>query len=150
MHIDKDLIFLNPKVESINMLFELMCAELEKRGWIEADFFNSLIERERKFPTGLDTGKIKIALPHTDPDKVIIEGMAVAIIKKPLDFAEMGYQGKRLVPVSIVFLLLLKKGKVEFYHKLLNKIKNSDILLKIYESGSRQAACRLLTRSLNT
>ncbi len=150
MHIDKDLIFLDPKVKSIDMLFELMCAELEKRGFIGADFFKSLIERERKFPTGLDTGKIKIAIPHTDPDKVIIEGMAVAIIKKPLDFAEMGYQGKRLVPVSIVFLLLLKKGKVEFYHKLLNKIKNSDILLKIYESSSRQDACQLLTRSLNT
>jgi len=150
MHIDKDLIFLDPKVKSIDMLFELMCAELEKRGFIGADFFKSLIERERKFPTGLDTGKIKIAIPHTDPDRVIIEGMAVAVIKKPLDFAEMGYQGKRLVPVSIVFLLLLKKGKVEFYHKLLNKIKNSDILLKIYESSSRQDACRLLTRSLNT
>ena len=150
MHIDKDLIFLDPKAKSIDMLFELMCAKLEKRGWIEADFFKSLIERERKFPTGLDTGKIKIAIPHTDPDKVIIEGMAVAIIKKPLDFTEMGYPGKRLVPVSIVFLLLLKKGKVEFYHKLLNKIKNSDILLKIYESRSRQDACRLLTRSLNT
>ena len=149
MHIDKDLIFLNPKVKNIDMLFELMCAELEKKSWVETDFFNSLIERERKFPTGLDTGKIKIAMPHTDPDKVAIEGMAVAVIKKPIYFAAMGYPGKRLVPVNIVFLLLLKEGKVEFYHKLLNKIKNSDILLKIYESRSRQAACRLLTRSLN-
>ncbi len=150
MHIDKDLIFLDPKVKSIDMLFELMCAELKKKGWVEADFFKSLIERERKFPTGLDTGKIKIAIPHTDPDKVLIEGMAVAVIKKPIDFTEMGHPDKRQVPVSIVFLLLLKKGKVEFYHKLLNKIKNSDILLKIYESRSRQDACRLLTRSLNT
>ncbi|MES0340919.1 MAG: PTS sugar transporter subunit IIA [Candidatus Humimicrobiaceae bacterium] len=149
MHIDKDLIFLDPKVKSIDMLFELMCAELEKKSWVETDFFNSLIERERRFPTRLDTGKIKIAIPHTDPDKVVIEGMAVAVIKKPLDFAEMGYPGKRLLPVNIVFLLLLKKGKAEFYHKLLNKIKNSDILLKIYESGSRQDACQLLTRSLN-
>lgn len=150
MNIDKDLIFLDPKVQSIDMLFELMCAELEKRGWIKADFFSSLIERERRFPTGLDTGKIKIAIPHTDPGRVIIEGMAVAVIKKPLDFAEMGYPDKRLLPVNIVFLLLLKKGKVKFYHKLLNKIKNSDILLKIYESENRQDACQLLTRSLNT
>ncbi len=150
MHIDKDLIFLDPKVKSIDMLFELMCTELEKKHWIGADFFDTLVERERRFPTGLDTGKIKIAVPHADPDRVIIEGMAVAVIKKPIDFAEMGHPGKRLLPVNIVFLLLLKKGKVEFYHKLLNKIKNSDILLKIYESGSRQDACRLLTRSLNT
>jgi PTS system galactitol-specific IIA component len=150
MHIDKDLIFLDPKIRSIDMLFRMMSAELEKKGWIEADFLNSLIKREERFPTGLDTGKIKIAVPHTDPDKVIIEGLSVAVIKKPLDFAEMGYPGKRLLPVNIVFLLLLKKGKAEFYHKLLNKIKNSDILLKIYESGSRQDACQLLTRSLNT
>ena len=150
MHIDKDLIFLDPKIRSIDMLFRMMSAELEKKGWIEADFLNSLIKREERFPTGLDTGKIKIAIPHTDPDKVLIEGMAVAVIKKPINFAEMGHPDKRQVPVSIVFLLLLKKGKVEFYHKLLNKIKNSDILLKIYESRSRQDACRLLTRSLNT
>ena len=83
MHIDKDLIFLDPKVQSIDMLFKLICAELEKRGWIGTDFFNSLIEREGRFPTGLNTGKIKIAVPHTDPDKVIIEGMAVAVIKSP-------------------------------------------------------------------
>ena len=76
--------------------------------------------------------------------------MAVAIIKKPLDFTEMGSPDRRILPVNIVFLLLLKKGKAEFYHKLLNKIKNSDILLKIYESGNRQDACQLLTRSLNT
>jgi len=150
MHIDKDLIFLDPKVQSIDMLFKLICAELEKRGWIGTDFFNSLIERERRFPTGLNTGKIKIAVPHTDPDKVIIEGMTVAVIKKPLDFAEMGHHGKRLLPVNIVFLLLLKKGRVEFYQKLLNKIKNSDILLKIYESGNKRDTCQILTRSLNT
>ena len=149
MHINKDLIFLDPKIRSIDMLFEIMCAELEKKGWIEADFLSSLIEREERFPTGLDTGKIKIAVPHTDPEKVIIEGLAVAVIKKPLDFAEMGHPDKQLLPVNIVFLLLLKKGKAEFYHKLLNKIKNSDILLKLYESENRQDACQLLIRSLN-
>ena len=150
MHIDKDLIFLDPEAGSIEVLLRLMSTELEKKGCVETDFFESLIRREKKFPTGLDTGEIKIAIPHTDPDKVIIEGMAIAIIKKPLDFIEMGSPDRRILPVNIVFLLLLKNGKAEFYHKLLNKIKNSDILLKIYESGNRQDACQLLTRSLNT
>ncbi len=150
MHIDKNLIFLDPEAGSIEVLFKLMSVELEKKGCIEADFFESLIAREKRFPTGLDTGKIKIAIPHTDPDKVIIEGMAVAVIKKPLDFTEMGSPVKRLLPVNIIFLLLLKNRKAEFYHMLLNKIKNSDILLKIYESGNRQDACQLLIRLLNT
>lgn len=150
MQIDKDLIFLNPEAESIDMLFKLMCAALEKKGWVKDDFYICLINRERKFPTGLDTGRIKIAIPHTDPDKVARAGMVVAVLKKPLDFGEMGSPGPKLLPVKIVFLLMLKRGRAKFYHKLLNKIKNSDILLRIYQADSRQDICQLLMKSLNT
>ncbi|MCJ7665161.1 MAG: PTS sugar transporter subunit IIA [Actinobacteria bacterium] len=150
MQIERDLIFLNPQVESIDMLFKLMCAALEKKGWVKDDFCICLINRERQFPTGLDTGDIKIAIPHTDPDKVICEGMAVAVLKKSLDFGEMGSPGTKSLPVNIVFLLLIKKGKVKFYHKILNKIKNSDILLKLYQADSRQDVWQLLIKSLNT
>ena len=150
MQIDRDLIFLNPEARSIDMLFKLMCTTLEKKGWVKDDFYIYLINRERQFPTGLDTGSIKIAIPHTGPDKVIIEGMAVAVLEKPLGFGEMGNPGTELLPVKIVFLLLLKSGRVKFYHKLLNKIKNSDILFKIYQADSRQAICQLLIKSLNT
>ena len=150
MQIDEDLIFLNPEAESIDILFKLMCTALEKKGWVKDDLCICLTNRDREFPTGLDTGSIKIAIPHTGPDKVTCEGMAVAVLKKPLDFGEMGSTGPKLLPVKIVFLLLLKKGRAKFYHKLLNKIKNSDILLRIYQADSRQAICQLLMKSLNT
>jgi len=76
--------------------------------------------------------------------------MAVAVLKKPLDFGEMGSPGPKLLPVKIVFLLMLKRGRAKFYHKLLNKIKNSDVLLRIYQADSRQDICQLLMKSLNT
>ena len=33
-------------------------------------FTSHLPEREKLYPTGLDTGEYKIAIPHTDPDMV--------------------------------------------------------------------------------
>lgn len=149
MLIYRDLLFIYPEVKKTDDLFLLFSQVLKKKGWVKNDFYTSLIKRENDFPTGLDTGRIKIAIPHTDTRKVIVEGMAVAVLKNPLTFGEMGNPGNK-ISIKIVFLLLLKNNKAKFYSNLLNKIQNSDILLKIYEADSRQNLCRLLTRLLDT
>ncbi len=149
MLINKDNIFIDPAVSSTSELFELFYKNLFEKGFVREDFYNALVEREKSYPTGLDTGNIKIAIPHTDSNMIIREGMAVAVLKEPVSFSEMGDPASSL-RVNIVFLLLIKDRKAKFYHILLNKIKNSDILHKIYKSDNKQALCLLLTKLLNT
>ncbi len=149
MLIDKDNIFIDPVIDNRQELFELFNKNLFKKGFVKKGFYRALIEREKAYPTGLNTGNIKIALPHTDTDMVTKEGIAIATVKNPVLFGEMGNPDS-MIGVNIIFLLLIKDNKAKFYHNLLNKIKNSDILHKIYESDNSQALCLLLIKLLNT
>jgi len=149
MLVDKDNIFIDPVINNRQELFELFNKNLFEKGFVKKGFCRALIERERAYPTGLDTGNIKIAIPHTDSNMIIQEGVAVAVLKNPVSFGKMDDPDNSL-GVNIVFLLFIKDSKAKFYHILLNKIKNSDILHKIYESDNSQALCLLLTKLLNT
>jgi len=149
MLIDKDNILIDPAASSTPELFELFYKNLFEKGFVKKGFYRALIEREKSFPTGLDTGNIKIAIPHTDSDMIIREGIAIAVLRNPILFGEMSAPDNSL-RVNIVFLLLIKDSRAEFYRNLLNKIKNSDILHKICESNNSQVLCLLLIKSLNT
>lgn len=149
MLIDKDNIFIDPVVNGRSELFKFLSKGLYEKGFVKKGFYEALIEREKDHPTGLDTGKIKIAIPHTDPDMILKESIVLITVNDPIIFNEMGSPNSML-GVSIIFLLLIKGGRSKFYHNLLNKIKNSDILNKIYESDNRQALCQLLIKLLNT
>ncbi len=149
MLINKDNIFIDPAVNSTSELFGLFYKNLFEKCFVKEGFYRALTEREKSYPTGLDTGNIKIAIPHTDFNMILREGMAVAVLKNPVLFGEMGDPDNSL-RINIVFLLLIKDRKTKFYRILLNKIKNSDILHKIYESDDSQALCLLLTKLLNT
>jgi galactitol PTS system EIIA component len=149
MHVDKENIFINPKTSSYLELFRLFHKSLFERGYVKKDFYKSLAAREKSYPTGLDTEPIKIAIPHTDSDMIIKEGLALAVVDTPLAFEKMGNPGS-IIQVNIIFLLLIKNYKAKFYHNLLNKIRNSDILQRIYKTEDRQDLCLLLTELLNT
>ena len=149
MLIDKDNIFIDPAVNGRNELFKFLSKGLYKNGFVEKGFYEALTKREKDYPTGLNTGKIKIAVPHTDPDMILKESIVLITVNDPIIFNEMGTPDSML-EVGIIFLLLIKDGRSKFYHNLLNKIKNSDILNKIYESDNRQALCQLLIKLLNT
>ena len=41
---------------------------LFKKKYVNKGFVNSIIEREENYPTGLDFGEYKIAIPHTNPE----------------------------------------------------------------------------------
>jgi len=147
--IDPGNLFFYPDVSSREELFRLFHDRLYKKGIVKRGFYKALVEREISCPTGLDMGKYKIAVPHTDTEMVNIPGAAAAVLKKPVLFGEMG-SSRREIRVHMVFLMMLGEGKPAFYHNLLNNIKNSDILHKIYNSDNRQDLCLLLTGLLNT
>ena len=72
-YFDKELMFLDFECDNQINFFGKMYKILEKRGDVKDSFLNSIIEREKEFPTGLDLGKYKIAIPHTNSEHVNAE-----------------------------------------------------------------------------
>lgn len=79
-------------------------------GLVEPDFLAHIMAREARFPTGLPTCPVGVALPHTDPEHVRVSALAVGVLSTPVDFGVMGAGDDEMTPISIIFLLAIARG----------------------------------------
>ena len=85
-------------------VMQKMGSALIREGYAKESYIGALVEREAKFPTGLDIDGVGVAIPHTDVKHVLREGIAVATLAQPTRFIQMGGDGES-VDVRLVFML---------------------------------------------
>jgi len=141
MEIDKlireDLIFAKQVFLSKEKLFEFFSRVLEEKGFVESNFYAAIIEREEKFPTGLQLNGLNIAVPHTDIKYVKQSGICVVTLKEPLYFRKMD-SPENEIAVHIIFLLLISEptGYVQFLSKLTQAFSKRNFLNEIYHESN--------------
>lgn len=113
------MILCNMDAEDSRDALRQLAGHLKKEGYVEDGYLDMLLERERKFPTGLCTKPFAVALPHTEPDHVIKPCIAVVKLKKTVDFHEM-VNDQNTVAVRFIFNLVLQKTEQQL--ELLQKI----------------------------
>jgi transcriptional antiterminator len=104
------LIFQQISVNSSRETIKLLGNVLIKNGFAKDGLVEAILSREKKFPTGINT-EIPIAIPHSGPEFTIKKGLAIATLKNPVKFHEMGNPEKSL-DVRIVIMPVLT-GKEE-------------------------------------
>lgn len=87
-------------------LLTIMSEAALKNNWVKPGYLEALLTREKKYPTGLHTLGVEVAIPHADPEWTVTPGMIVSILDQPTDFEPMGGQGD-MVKARFVFLLLI-------------------------------------------
>ncbi|MCT1777174.1 PTS sugar transporter subunit IIA [Brachybacterium sp. p3-SID957] len=97
---------------AVEAVLRALAARLLASGAVTAGFEAAVLERERRYPTGLPT-VIPAAIPHTDPEHVIEPGIAVATLREPVDFGEIGGSGGATVPVRLVVMLVLREAHAQ-------------------------------------
>lgn len=102
--LDKELIFLDLDVSSSDEVMEIVGGKLVETGYCKPDYVEALKKREAEFPTGIDTGNIGIAIPHTAVDHINKGKIAIARLKKNVSFQQMGNDDE-MVNVKLVFML---------------------------------------------
>lgn len=122
--------------DAIRLLGGMMAAE----GFVEDLYWQDVYARELKFPTGLPTQPVSIAIPHADPDRVIKGGIAVAVFQTPAKFRIMGSNEPDELEVPIVFMLALKDFKQQpaVIRDLLTLIQSKSRLTEIYQAKTPQ------------
>lgn len=113
--------------------------QLQKAGYVKDSYVNAVIEREKILPTGLRTGSINVAIPHTDLQHVNETVMAVATLDEPVKFHLMEDPSQE-VDVDIVFLLGIARPKeqTELLSKLMSIFKDGDRLKKLKEARTEE------------
>lgn len=141
----RDLIFVNQEFDSQYEMLSFLNNILEEKGFVKDTFLENVLKREKKYPTGLDTGLIKVALPHTDSENVNKSCVTVCTLKKPIIFGQMD-EPENKIEANIVFLLAIKDSKqqVPVLAKLMGVFADSKKLKEIYESKNIDDVYKML------
>ncbi|MGE6738821.1 PTS sugar transporter subunit IIA [Allorhizobium pseudoryzae] len=103
----KEDIFIGLNVRNADEVIGQLADHLLRRGKVRPSYRGAVEQREREMPTGLPLEDgLAVAVPHTDPEHVLLSGAAVATLKEPVTFRSMDDPDKEL-PVRLVFMLAL-------------------------------------------
>jgi len=100
----KELILVGVEAANWQEVLTLLADQLYQAGYVRESYLQAVLERESQFPTGLRTAEVAVALPHTEKEHVLKPAVAVAILRHPVAFGEMGTEDQS-VPAEIVFML---------------------------------------------
>lgn len=127
-YLNKDLIINNLEAETTDDIFHALSEMLLKSNFVKESYYDGLVKRESKFPTGLTLGKYNVAIPHTDAIHVIKPSIAIVTLKHPVVFNNMDGDGQ--VNVNIVFAMVLNEphSQIMMLQQLILLIQNEDIL----------------------
>ena len=129
-------------------VIKLLSGKMDQLGYVENGFEEAVLSREREYPTGLPT-KIPVALCHVEAEFVNRTALAVATLKKPVEFHNMG-DPKMVLPVEIVFLLTIvnPKEQVVYLRKMMELFKDNT-LQKMKDAGSKKELVSILYNYFN-
>jgi PTS system galactitol-specific IIA component len=93
---------------------------LFKKGYVLDSYADALIERERKYPTGLTLPSgVNVALPHADGKHVNKPGLLIGVPDHPILFHLMD-DSTKTANINLILLLVIKSadGYVRFLSDL--------------------------------
>lgn len=146
-----ELIFDHLDLKSSEEVISFLAGELERRGLVKEEFRTAVLEREKVFPTALQTGSINVAIPHTDVKYVNEPALAVATLQEPIPWRRMD-KPDDLIPVQIVFMLAIVDPSeyVKFLSKLTSMFGNEKNLAKLIVARSSEGIEQFLLSSLGS
>lgn len=102
---------------------------------VNEGFTDSIIKREKEFPTGLELPfGVNVAIPHTDREYVNTPALLIGIPSDPVEFHKMD-DPKEKIKTALVLVLVIRdpKGYVKFLSKLTNLFKKKEFSNMISE-----------------
>ena len=131
----KNLVLNHVDVSSQKDLFELAASKLLMEGFVKPTYLQGLEEREAKFPTGLKTKTVDVAIPHCDPHYVSEDGVLVVRPIKPVVFKEM-VNPTNDVQSRVFFFICSTGGKEQLssLRQMMSLFKDGAFLTSLYEA----------------
>lgn len=132
----ESLIFTNLEAKTYEDVMRAVGQKVTAEGFAKESYVDALINREKDFPTGLDIDGFGVAIPHTDVSHVNKAATAIAILKNPVTFVQMGTDDD-YVDAKVIFVLAVDdpKGHLEQLQRIISIIQDKDILEKLTQAN---------------
>ncbi|GFO85931.1 PTS sugar transporter subunit IIA [Anaerostipes butyraticus] len=145
----KELIIPGLEAKNSDEIFEALGGELVKQGYCKESYVQALKDREAEFPTGINMGEKGVAIPHTDVSHVNKKGIAIATLKEPVSFIEMGTDDE-YVKAQVIFMLAVdEKGHLELLQAILGILQDQETLTKLTEAKDAEEIIEIIKEKEN-
>lgn len=146
----KELILLNMDCKDSQEAIRELAQAFVKEGAVKESFVEAVLEREKNYPTGLPAVAFDIAIPHTVSKHVIQPAMAVGVLKKPVEFHQMGSPDIILHP-QILFMLAISdpKEQLSLLRRIMKLLQNKELLSGVKNAKSPDEVLRLLQPAID-
>ncbi len=137
--IDKDSILVNDTAHNSEEIIRKLGGMLFKKQYVKESYIQAVLEREKVFPTGLQTMTIGFAIPHADSQHVLQSTVAVATLTTPIIFKAMDNPDVD-IPVSMVMMLAIDDPDkvVETLTKIISIVEDEGTLSQIMDATTKQ------------
>lgn len=145
---DKQLISLEVEGASEEKVFENVAAQLKKLGFVNEGYLNGITAREQKFPTGLITQHVNIALPHSDPEFIEKPFVYIARLKEEVMVKQMG--DSQEMGVKNLFFLGIKdpKGQVGLLQAFMELFMKEEFVTAFMAEQDEAKIYQLFTQNI--
>nr|WP_253295891.1 PTS sugar transporter subunit IIA [Enterococcus raffinosus] len=145
---DKQLISLEVEGESEEQVFEHVAEHLKDLGFVNEGYLKGITTREQKFPTGLITQYLNIALPHSDPEYIEKPFVYIARLKNKVKVKQMG--DSQEMDVKNLFFLGIKdpKGQVGLLQAFMELFMKEEFVQAFKQEQDKQNIYQLFTQNI--
>lgn len=143
-----DLIGLDFQEKNQLNLFQSVGKILLEKGYVTETYLESLIERERQFPTGLQTRYLNIALPHTDPEVINHPFIFVVRNSQQITMLQMGDNSETPCRHFLFLGIEDPKSQVGLLAKLMDLFSKEDFVSHFAQIDDEAAMYQLLSSHL--
>lgn len=135
----EELIFTNKTFLSSEAVFEEFYDNALSKGYVTETFLEKIKEREQTFPTGIALTDYNVAIPHTDPECIKKEFVAIYTLEKPVKFSRMDDPIQQ-VDVDLIFILGLNQPhtQLEMLQCLMGVIQDRELIQQLKNCEATQ------------
>lgn len=128
----RELAQLDLPIHNQTELFQKMAKMLYEKGFVKDTYLESLLAREKKYPTALPVEPYPVAIPHTDTEHIIRPFIAPVRLKEPVEWREMA-NNDAVHQVRFIFMLgFLKSDEhVELLQALVENFQDEGLMEKL-------------------
>lgn len=134
--IKEDLIFIDQAFDNNVDLFNHI--QDNASDYVTELFATKLAEREAQFPTGLELTGANVAIPHTDPEYVDKQFIALYTLEDKVAFKRMDDPSNE-TKVSVVFVLGLNEphAQLEVLQELMGKLQDESFINQLVNTKNK-------------
>ena len=142
-------ILVNLEADKKEEAMEAMFKTMYNNRNVKESFLQNVLNREKKFPTGLKIAGFGIAIPHTDPEHVLSPGISVAVLKKPVAFKRMD-DAEESVNVRLIFMMALQDGHnhLKMISHIIKMLQDQSVLEMLNHAQSEEEVINIIYSNL--